>query len=72
MRAFLLIPVWLLTLVIRGFLPPDHPLHQWDPTLDGWVRNATDLAVFFGAALWITGLDTIIVFIHFVLLHNRL
>ena len=55
-RSFLLIPVWLLTKVIKEVLPEEHPWKYKKHTLKWWVEGGTNLALLFGLIFWESGI----------------
>jgi len=50
---FILIPVWLLTLMIQPFLPKSHPWRHRQLTLQWWAEGATDNALYLSVYFWI-------------------
>jgi hypothetical protein len=68
-RKLSLVPVWLLTLLLKPLLPQNHPWkHQW-LTLESWAEKGTAMAVEFGVVFWIGGL-TALYAIWFLLSHG--
>lgn len=56
MRRIIFVPVWLLTLCLKPFLPWAHPWRRQKMTLESWVELGTDDAYMFGVVFWMQGL----------------
>lgn len=54
-RMLVLVPVWLLTLLLKPLLPAAHPWKHRHLTLRSWCETGTDNAVHFGLMFWILG-----------------
>ncbi len=70
-KEFILIPVWLLTLVLKPFLRPDHPWRRQKLTLASWGRNGTEVARQFGAIFWCWFLVTAMAVFRIWYLHGK-
>ena len=70
-RAIVLVPVWLLTLLLKPFLRDNHPWKHPSLTLRSWCARGTDSAVQFGIAFWVLGLCQITLFVQFYILCQK-
>lgn len=51
MKTICIIPIWFINVVLRPWLPFNHPLKRYK-SIGNWSENATPVAVFAGFGIW--------------------
>lgn len=69
-RRIIFIPVWLLTLCIKPFLPWAHPWRHQKLTLESWIENGTEEAYMFSVVFWVQGITVAVVALRLYLLRG--
>lgn len=62
-RYIIFIPVWLLTLCLKPFLPAAHPWRHQKLTLRSWVEKGTENAFIFGFVFWVQGVSCVVLYL---------
>ena len=71
LRVASLVPIWLLMLLLKPFLPDHHPWRHQSLTLKFWLERGTNNAIQFGVTLWVLGLCQIAMFIRLYVLCQK-
>lgn len=69
LREFVFIPVWLLTLAMKPFLPNSHPWKKRPLTLKSWGQRGTPEAFWMSLNFWLSWF-TMAVCIRYVIVHG--